>query len=216
MRKVLSALVLLLAMQTISSQNESVIQLNTLERKFAIAFVPQYAIVSGMRLDFDIKVAPNQYVTVAPQMYYNSNYKMYYREPVDMRGVGVNLNYRYIFNNTVNAEGPYLGLGLAYKYYDVSYWGTQWVNYIENGNTFQRQEDATINKYFNQAGYDLLFGYQTNWERLFLDFYIGWGFRLSDFKSEGSNPDKWGETIFDPGYSGFLPTAGFRLGIYLQ
>ena len=216
MRKVLSALVLLLIMQTISSQNESVIPPNTLERKFAISFVPQYAIISGMRLDFDIKVAPNQYITLAPQMYYNSNYKMYYVEPADMRGAGLNLNYRYIFNNKQIPEGPYLGLGLVYKYFDVGYNADQWVNFSENGNVFQQLENVLVHKYFNQGGYDLLFGYQTNWERLMLDFYIGWGFRLSDFKSEGSNPEKWGETIFDPGYSGFFPTAGFRLRIYLQ
>ncbi|MFB6318035.1 hypothetical protein [Saccharicrinis sp. FJH54] len=186
------------------------------EWKFSIGLVPQYAIVSGMRIDFDLKLKQNQYLTLAPQMYYNENYTLFYPESTDMKGLGMNVNYRYIFSQNEKPEGPYIGAGLVYKYFNLQYWGDEWISYMELGNTYSELVNQEVSKKFNQFGYDLLIGYQGTVDRFFFDMYIGWGFRLSDFDKDKSDDKFWSETVFDPGYSGFLPTIGFRAGIFLK
>lgn len=217
MKTFITCLLILIAYTSAFAQTEdNVLMPEDMEYRFGIGFVPQYAIVSGMRLDFDFKVARNQYLTLAPQLYYNKNYTMWYPDETDMKGVGANLNYRYLFTRKESPDGPYLGFGLVYKYFDVSYFGDVWYDYIENGNVVQRQEFDEINREFNQGGYDLLIGYEGTYERFFFDVYVGWGFRLSDFDDSDTEDDFWGETIFDPGYSGFLPTIGFRAGLFIK
>lgn len=212
---ILSTVILLLMINAFAQENNEGV--NTIPVwKFSIGLMPQYAIVSGMRLDFDIKLKERQYVTVAPQMYYDENYSMFYPDETDMKGAGINVNYRYIFTKDERPEGPYIGLGLVYKYFDISYWGDEWISYSEMDNTFTSLEYAEINKKFNQFGYDLLIGYEGTIDRFFYDFYVGWGFRLSDFNKDKSDDDFWGDTVFDPGYSGFLPTIGFRAGLFLN
>lgn len=198
------------------SQDDSVTLPKDLGWKFSIGIVPQYAAISGMRLDFDIKLNDRQYLTLAPQMYYNENYQLFYPDETDMKGVGLNLNYRYIFSKGMRPDGAYLGFGLIYKYYDLTYWGDEWVEYTELGSIYSTLEEMEINKKINQFGYDLLIGYEGTMDRFFYDLYIGWGFRLSDFDESESDDDFWSETIFDPGYSGFLPLIGFRAGIFLN
>lgn len=217
MKKVLAISFLVLFTAFLSAQEqESVLMPKDLEWKLSLGFVPQYAIVSGMRLDLDVKIKQNQYLTFAPQMYYNKNYTQFYPDKTDMKGAGMNVNYRFIFSRTEVPEGAYIGFGLVYKYFDLAYDGDVWVNFTENDNIQQELRQQLIQKEFNQFGYDLLIGYQGTYERFFFDFYLGWGFRFSDFDEKETDHDFWGETIFDPGYEGFLPTLGFRAGIFLK
>ena len=216
MKKLLLILIIFSALTSLRAQEEQVSTSNDLKWKFAIGLVPQYAIVSGMRLDFDLKIKKNQYLTIAPQMYYNENYKMFYPDKTDMRGVGLNLNYRFLYSKTDNPEGPYIGFGLVYKYFDLKYFSETWSENSYLSNTFYTEEYGENHTEFNQFGYDLLIGYQGTYDRFFYDLYLGWGFRLSDFDKDNTDEDYWGETIFDPGYSGFLPTIGFRAGIFLK
>lgn len=183
--------------------------------KYCIAFMPQYAISQGMRIDFDFRIAEHQYITIGPQWYYAKDSERYYQENVDMTGAGLTLNYRYFFSKSKLPSGPYFGFGLHYKYLDLSYEDFNWVSYTEYSNTFSHQEYGTQELMINQGGYDLLMGYQIAFNRFLMDFYIGWAFRLSDYDSDTYGND-WNETIFEPGYEGFLPTAGFRLGILLK
>lgn len=216
MKKQLLILIILCPFISLSAQEEQVTIDKDLKWEFAIGLVPQYAIVSGMRLDFDMKIKRNQYLTVAPQLYYNENYTMFYPDKTDMRGLGLNLNYRFLYSKTDNPQGPYIGFGLVYKYFDLTYLAETWTYEYHLSNTFYAEDYIENNTEFNQFGYDLLIGYQGTYDRFFYDFYLGWGFRISDFDKDNTDEDYWGETIFDPGYSGFLPTIGFRAGIFLK
>ncbi|MFB6343939.1 hypothetical protein ACE1ET_19615 [Saccharicrinis sp. FJH62] len=216
MKNLILTTILCLFILPLHAQTESDNVTQNLDWQFSIGIVPQYAIISGMRLDFDLKLKQTQYLTLAPQMYYNENYTLFYPESTDMKGAGLNVNYRYIFSQNGKPEGPYVGAGLVYKYYTLKYWGDEWVDYVELGNTYSEQVNHEINQRFNQFGYDLLIGYQGTLDRFFFDMYLGWGFRLSDFDKDKSGDDFWSETVFDPGYSGFLPTIGFRVGLFLK
>lgn len=181
----------------------------------SIAFVPQYAISQGMRVDFDFKIANHQYLTFGPQWYYAKDSQRFYQDNVDMKGAGINVNYRYFFSDNRLPSGPYFGFGLHYKYMDLRYETVYWNNYMENGNLFAHQEYGPQELSIHQGGYDLLMGYQFAFNRFLMDFYLGWAFRLSDYDSDTFGND-WNETIFEPGYEGFLPTAGFRFGFLLK
>lgn len=182
---------------------------------FSIGFVPQYAITQGMRIDLDFKIATNQFITIGPQWYFAKNSQRFAVESADFSGAGINLNYRYFLGKSDLPSGAYLGAGLHYKYLNVEYDDYNWTYYSEYGNTYQNEQYGTQDIAFNQGGYDLLMGYQYAFNRFFVDFYLGWAFRLSDYDSD-TDGSTWSQTIFDPGFSGFMPVAGFRVGILIR
>lgn len=64
------------------------------EKSFGIGLVPQYAITSGTRIDFDIRLpGKNQWLVVAPQLYLvTENSNLWDFE--EMTGVGIDLYHR--------------------------------------------------------------------------------------------------------------------------
>ncbi len=199
---------------------------NKRDYKFAIGLMPQYSIYGGMRVDFDIKLKPQHYLTIGPQAYYAKNTDVFYTENTDFSGFGVNINYRYFPSKLVQPTGFYLGAGLVLQSTKATYTNSSYfISYTEDGLPKQMYANSfndpnypqTQSKRFFKGGYDLLVGYQRVYENtIFLDAYAGWGFRLSDYDAQKNSSEYWGETIFDPGYSGFLPLIGFRFGIFLN
>lgn len=166
----------------------------TSETKYAFSFTPQYVITGGMRIDFDFKLSEKLWFTAAPVVYYMDDTYMYDPESTSYTGVGGFFNFRYF----PAKKGMYAGMGLNYRYLSTSY--------LEYSETVEREAS------FNTAGFDIMFGYQFRLvEQLFMDLYLGWGFRYSIQDSE--EPEEyWSDAFLDLGYSGFLPVAGLRLG----
>lgn len=161
---------------------------------YAFSFTPQYVITGGMRVDLDFKLADKVWLTIAPIVYYMDDSYMYDPESTSYTGVGGFLNFRYFPAD----KGMYAGMGLNYRYLDTEY------SYYNDGVVQQ----AT----FNTTGFDIIFGYQFRLvEQLFMDLYLGWGFRYSI--QDSNEEDKyWSDAFLDLAYSGFLPVAGLRLG----
>ncbi len=222
MKKHMLLLLGILMFSPLSAQNnilgvdDDILKVNeSIGGDFGIALMPQYAITQGMRIDFDFKIANHQYITIGPQWYYAKDSQRFYRNKVDMSGAGINVNYRYFFSESRLPSGPYVGFGLHYKFMNLNYDDYNWISYTESGNTFYRDEYGTRELNVQQGGYDILMGYQIAFNRFLMDFYIGWAFRVSDYDSEEYGSD-WNETIFEPGYEGFLPTGGIRIGFFLK
>jgi hypothetical protein len=166
----------------------------TKEKKFAISFVPQYAITGGMRIDFDFKLSKKTWLTLAPTLYYVNNSYMYGNDETSYSGVSLDLNYRYF----PSEKGVYAAAGLLYKYLDI--------DYSEYNDDTRKMSDI------NTVGLNIMFGYQFILvEQLFLDIYLGWGFRYS-IEDSKETANIWDDSILDLGYSGFLPIAGLRIG----
>lgn len=164
------------------------------EQNFAISFSPQHLITGGMRMDIDFPVTEKTWLTIAPTLYYVDNTSMWDAEYTSYTGVGVLANYRYF----PSSEGIYAGLGLNYRHLNTDY--TVW------------NEDIERSTKFNTYGFDLTFGYQFILvDQLFMDLYLGWGFRYSTEEIEDEDIN-WNDAILDLAYSGFLPVAGLRLG----
>jgi len=164
------------------------------DTNFALSVSPQYVITGGMRLDLDFKVNDKGWLTVAPVMYYLNNSYMYDPENTSYTGVGAFVNYRYF----PSGQGIYAGAGLNYRFLNTDY--------------SHYNESTEINAKFNTYGFDLTFGYQFRLvEQLFMDLYLGWGFRYS-FQDTVEEEEYWSDAFLDLGYSGFLPVAGLRIG----
>ena len=164
------------------------------ETKFAFSLVPQYVITGGMRMDIDRKVSDKCWLTIAPIFYYMENSYMYDPESTSYAGVGLFTNYRYF----PSGKGIYAGVGLNYRYLNTDY--------------SDYNEETEKHAKFNTYGFDFTFGYQFRLvEQLFMDLYLGWGFRYSLQDTE-EEEEYWSDAFLDLGYSGFLPVAGLRLG----
>lgn len=161
---------------------------------FAVSFTPQYIITGGMRMDFDGRLTDKTWLTLAPTFYYMDNSYMWDPESTSYLGVGLHANYRYF----PSGRGIYVGLGMSYKFLNAEY--------------TKYSEEAKEKAEFHTMGFDYLFGYQFKLvEQLFMDLYLGWGFRYS-IENSNEADDYWSNAILDLGYSGFLPVAGVRVG----
>lgn len=162
--------------------------------KYAFSFSPQYVITGGMRIDLDVKLSEKGWLTIAPIFYYMDDTYMYEPESTSYTGIGVFLNYRYF----PTGNGMYAGLGLNYKHLNTDY--------------FVYNETTEENAKFDTYGFDITLGYQFRLvEQLFMDLYLGWGFRYS-LQETVEEDAYWSNAFLDLGYSGFLPVAGLRLG----
>ncbi len=217
MKKLIFASLLMVA-SLVNAENITEIFKKEEAPKFGIAIVPQYAIMSGMRMDADILLGEKQYLTLAPQLYYSNSSYMYSYDETSFVGGGLKLTYRYFPGKKAKGDGGYLGLGLDYKYMDFKYDTYSYYDYTEDGVEYSTVTDKEGNKIFNQAGFDITLGYQLKvTPEFYLDFYAGWGFRLSDFDPDSDDDEEeWGYGILDPGYSGFIPMAGVRIGLFLK
>jgi len=162
--------------------------------KYAFSFSPQYLIVGGMRLNFDQAISDKLWLTLAPTFYYMDNSYMWEPESTSFVGVGAAANLRYF----PTGKGVYALCGLNYRFLDA--------DYVKYGQTEENEAK------FNTSGFDVAFGYQFFLvEQLFMDMYLGWGFRYST-QATVEEDVYWSDMILDLAYSGFLPVAGVRIG----
>lgn len=192
MKKILFITIMsLLAVVAFGQEEEKALKPET---TMAVSFMPQYLIVGGMRMDFDMQVAPKGWLTLAPVFYYVDNTYMWDPETTSYTGVGAVVNYRYF----PSGKGIYASVGANYRYLNAEY---------------TKYNVSTINEAkFNTLGFDLAIGYQFLLvDQFFMDLYLGWGFRYS-MEDSDEEDSYWSDALLDLGYSGFLPVAGVRLG----
>lgn len=190
MKNLTLILLLLLLAPKVKSQDSLAVK----ENQFAFSLTPQYVITGGMRLDFDIKVNKKGWLTLAPIIYYMDNSYMYDPESTSFTGAGAFINYRYF----PSGKGIYASTGINYRYLDTKY--------------SDYNDDSDKEAQFNTFGFDFTFGYQFRLvEQLFMDLYLGWGFRYS-LQETVEEEEYWSDAFLDLGYSGFLPVAGLRIG----
>lgn len=180
------------------------------ENKYAFSLTPQYVITGGMRLDFDFKINEKGWLTLAPIFYYMDDTYMYAPESTSYTGLGGFLNYRYF----PTGKGVYAAAGLNYRLLNTQY--SSYVDYDYSASSYAPNPGSNSDEkeaQFNTFGFDFTFGYQFRLvEQLFMDLYLGWGFRYSLQDSE-EDESYWSDAILDLGYSGFLPVAGLRIGL---
>lgn len=188
--------------------------------KNTLAIVPQYAAISGIRIDYERKFkGGNHWLLVSPQVYVDNSP---YFEYDQLTGFGMNIYYKYFlhYSNQKNSNGMsrttvYCAAGPTYQRYKLK--GPEQVpfEFTENGVTyigFKTVDGATV---YRKYGGNVNFGLQFAFERFLLDLYAGIGIRYT-IDENGNMAEIFNDGWLDIAYSGILLDGGVRLGIFLH
>lgn len=193
----------------------------------AIAWYPQLMVMRGLRADIDVHLGKSKsWLVLSPQYYLAIRHAdTYYEEYEDykssiaykrLEGFGMELCHRVYVTNNLTPEGVYLGYGLQYGHFDITYEDYSWgeIEYLGmRAITYGLFEHNTI---IDKIGPNVVIGYQKQvLDRIFVDFFCGGGIRYSCINTSSLFPRNFDGDPLQFGYTGTVPLAGFRIGIAL-
>jgi hypothetical protein len=226
MNKILSTLfAVMLATLTLPAQVQAQAQEQTIayklphqEKKFTIASHPLYHIANAVRLDFEKRInnTPSWVqLGVSGHFLSNKNNEENWTivsgdELTYLRGVGIELNYKYFVNKK---ESLYFAAGGSYSYYNTKYIGRYWQTYTEDGLVYHANKYGKMGQTINKLGINTYFGYQIPTPVFLFDMFVGLGYRHS---YHSNNMAKlFDETMISLGYTGVVFITGVRFGVKL-
>lgn len=196
----------------------------------AIGFQPKSFSYKAAEIDFDFRIAPRNWLTLAPRFQFGNpqlNPIDYSWDPTDdlVKGYGFGLTYRYfpITSRTrrlTDGTGPFVSVGLDYLNTSYKYLGTSNVTlYDADGDYvgFYPDESTVFHKTIGNLGMNVNIGY--NWrifDIMYLEAFVGLGVKMSDYERDPDMRADLGEHTWDTGYSGYFVSSGFRIGVYLN
>ncbi|MDW7692217.1 hypothetical protein R9C00_14250 [Flammeovirgaceae bacterium SG7u.111] len=190
-------------------------------QKQAVLILPQYAAVSGIRIDYERKLKDsNKWLIFSPQVYF-SNTNDNFTGFDELRGIGLNLYYKKFLHYSVK-ENPnglprvslYFSTGPTYQSFSLIDIEQVPVEYTEEDVSYIRFEEGKVKTRINRLGADANFGLQLNFSNFILNPYGGIGLRYS-MDEEGNLVDFFNDEWIDFGYSGIILTGGVRLGFFI-
>lgn len=227
MKKIVVSLLALCLVVAVSAQ-DYIIKEQT--PTLSIGFQPQSFTYKAAEIDLDIRIAPRNWLTIAPRLQFGNplmNSIDYSWSPTDdiEKGYGFGLMYRYfpITSRTrklTDGCGPFVSAGLDYLNTSYKYMGTSNVNYYDDYGDyagFVLDESTLFRQTINNLGLTVNIGY--NWrifDIMYMEAYMGVGVKTSDYEYDSMRRANLGENTWDTGYSGYLVSGGFRIGIYLN
>ena len=191
--------------------------------KFQVAFVPQYLIAHGIRMDFEYHLKPNKHILLfSPQFYYDKNRadygsSAYYEEDhYDLlKGYGIGLHHKIVIHTLNNNTWQiYFAYGGEYARFNIDFQNWEWVKYTEDGLEYIKYDLVDVKQNINRYRFDTYLGFQYNYAQvLFIDFYLGLGGIYSD---SSMNPAyataKFEFKMYDYAFTGLYLPIGFRFG----
>ena len=198
------------------------------QKNNAISLLPQYAMIRGIRLDYERRLASGDlWLLIAPQLYLNTNeYYTGYPESIwtnysSLRGIGANLYLKWNFNKSEKLDRIsglpsrllYIAGGPSFQYYEFEGYDEVLVSYEENGMTLYKFEYQEVLSKIQRYGGNVNLGMQFAMHPFFVDIYLGFVYKISlDEKGEKIEVDY--AEFLDPFYSGLYLDGGFKLGVY--
>lgn len=184
-----------------------------------IAIVPQYAAISGIRIDYERKIkSGKQWLQLAPQIYLDNNG---YSNIDQLTGFGMNAYYKLYLShskkkntNGLSRTTLYFSAGPTFQHYNLI--NTEEIPYesVELGISYIRFASGDVTTKINKIGGNVNFGMQFAFERFILDLYTGIGIRYA-MDENGKLMDDYNNDWLDFGYSGILLDGGVRLGFFI-
>lgn len=197
----------------------------------ALSIIPQYALIRGIRLDYERRLGNGDlWLLVAPQLYIDNtptySYYYYYSNSLYdnydyMRGAGINVYLKWNAHKSERLDRIsglpsrlfYIAGGPTYQYFEFHRYEEVAVPYEEDGTTYYKFEYQKEKNPIQRFGGVFNMGLQFAMDPFFVDLYLGFGVKISK--------DKDGETIglsnsqwLDPTYSGLHFDGGFKFGVY--
>ncbi len=194
----------------------------------AIGFQPQSFTYNAAEIDFDLRLSPRNWLTIAPRLQFgsplSSSYYSFNTDPIDFikNGYGVGLTYRYFpvtsrTRKLTDGAGPFVSVGLDYLLTNYSYLGERYVEVLEPSTGFTIESGVRYNEACSQLGLSVNIGY--NWrifDIMYLEAFLGVGVKSSDYAYNVERHFNLGQNYWDTGYSGYFVSNGFRIGVYLN
>lgn len=193
----------------------------------AIAWYPQLMAIRGLRADIDIHLGKSKsWLVLSPQYYLaKRNADAYYEDYDDynssiaykrLEGYGLELCHRFYVTNNFTPEGVYLGYGLQYGHFNITYEDYSWGEIEYLGMQAITYGLFEHNTFIDKMGPNVVIGYQKQvLDRIFVDFFCGGGIRYSIINTSSLFPRNFDGDPLQFGYTGTVPLAGFRIGIAL-
>jgi hypothetical protein len=225
MKKItLLALILGISAPIFGQQKESVELPN--QPQNAIALVPQYAIVHGIRIDYEKRIKNgNNWVVFAPQIYTDvdgsNSWTSGYASYESMTGMGLNVYFKSIayksdkinWRSGLPRTSLYLQAGPSYQHFSLRNTEEVAVPYVEDGTTYYQFDTQEVKKPINRFGAVVDVGWQLAFDRFLIDTYLGLAVKYS-YDQNGelirTSSGGWGGRD----YSGIYMDGGFRLGMF--
>jgi hypothetical protein len=196
----------------------SMVQAQSKDYKILIMGVPQYLLLNGIRLDFDVNLNhKNKWLVFAPQLYNAKGPVLVdigdrYYDIEQVQGLGLELNYKRFFSKRYNAQGIYLATGVVYNYFDIRSDGIIWSEVA--GTNIMESQRGKVDSQIHKMGAQTMLGFQSAvFEDFFIDFYVGFGLRYSIRNEEDMKIAHLSTFSGDYGYSGTNFIGGVRFGI---
>lgn len=187
--------------------------------KNAVSIVPQYAAISGIRIDYERRMKGDNWLLFAPQLFVNQTGNNDYDQ---MTGFGMNLYYKLFLSRSKkkNATGfsrtnIYFSAGPAYQYFSLTNLEEVPETFTENGITYIGYTSGEVTTRINKFGANADFGLQFAFERFILDLYGGVGIRYA-VDQNGHLMDRYDNGWLNFGYSGILLDGGVRFGFFIN
>ena len=170
----------------------------------AFSLSPLYTLENGFRIDFEFRVAKNQWVVIAPQYYIAKDKQSIFFDndlQIDLEGYGFDLYHKIILKTEPTITGPYAAYGIRYNNFNYKY------------NRSGQNYDVTNTRY----GFNVMFGYQgaVN-NKLLLDVYTGCGLQVSNLKGDDTYTTSNSDFFMNYNYSGPRFLLGFKIGMFLN
>jgi hypothetical protein len=184
------------------------------ESRYSFGIVPQYAIINGLRTDFEFKLNNrNNWLVLAPQLYISNNGNLNW-DYNKMLGAGIEIQHKIFVNKTPNKKGVYFAYGPTFNYFSVKDNGLTAQAFEEDGANYFGLEEGEITTNIYKIGGNFIVGVQIVIAKvMYIDPYVGMGIRFSfDDQTTGLH-DYYNEWWADMGYSGTLMVSGVRIGV---
>ncbi|KUG09356.1 hypothetical protein [Solirubrum puertoriconensis] len=186
------------------------------------AFQP---LARSYQLEFEKQLPghPKHSLSLTPQLYRGRVTQLTSDHEVQpderMRGWGLELLHRtYLIPNTDAAlAGFYLAYGPQYQRLEMQFKANGWQQLLANdGLTYYQYGPIDYTETIRRYGATAVLGYQSPLDlgRVYLDFYLGIGYRNTQFTSAFPK-SRYRTGLLDYGYQGFYMPAGFKIGFSL-
>jgi hypothetical protein len=187
--------------------------------KSTVLIVPQYATISGIRIDYERKLKEDKWLILAPQLYVDNNG---YNSFDQVNGFGMNMYYKTFLShskrknyNGLSRTNLYFAIGPTLQHINLVRDEEVPVEFTDNDITYIRFRSKDVTTVINKIGGSANFGLQFVFDRFILDLYAGIGIRYA-LDSDGKMTDTSNEYWTDFGYSGILMNGGVKFGFFIQ
>lgn len=185
------------------------------------SFQPLYLASDALHFDIEVKRSRLLNFIISPEFYngyaYDKSFFASARELPSDRVGGAGIGLAHKISLAENPSKPYLSYGLMYRKINVDYQDEGYVPQQRDGLDYFEYGPFSDRLKINSFLLSFCAGVQTTgFGRFGLDFYAGFGYKISSTKSQIENERRYNQDSMSFAYNGFTMLAGIKAGFKLK